>query len=99
MTIKDVRGKEIEIGSFVRYIGTGTVGKILEIKEDDEDNWLKLEDNELWYSSDFLELVDEKSIITSDDDHKDDDTIDKIKNLREDFEDIDVISGGAEGGG
>lgn len=99
MIIKDARGKSIEIGSYIRYIGTGTLGKIVEIKEENEENWLKLEESELWYSSNFVELVDEDSIETSDDFHHDEKFINNIKDLNDDFADINIVSGGAEGGG
>ncbi|MCL2156914.1 MAG: DUF2098 domain-containing protein [Methanobrevibacter sp.] len=99
MSIKDARGKEIEIGSFIRYTGTGTVGKIIEIKEEDEESWLKLDENPLWYCSSLVEVVDESVIMTSRDNRRDDNSIDNIKDLKDDFEDINIVSGGAEGGG
>ncbi|MCL2115753.1 MAG: DUF2098 domain-containing protein [Methanobrevibacter sp.] len=99
MTIKDARGKEIEIGSYIRYTGTGTIGKIVDIKRENEEEWLKLEKIDLWYSADFVEVVDENSTKNSNDDPRDNTVIDNIKDLKDDFEDIDLVSGGAEGGG
>ena len=99
MTIKDARGKEIEIGSYIRYTGTGTIGKIVDIKRENEEEWLKLEKIDLWYSADFVEVVDENSTKNSNDVPRDNTVIDNIKDLKDDFEDIDLVSGGAEGGG
>jgi len=99
MSIKDARGKEIEIGSYIRYTGTGTIGKIIEIKEENEENWLKLDENPLWYCSDLVEVIDKDSIITPKDHHRDESSIDDIEDLKDDFEDLNIVSGGAEGGG
>ena len=99
MIIKDTRGKKIEIGSYIRYTGTGTTGKISDIKKENEEKWIKLENLDLWYSSDFVELVDENFITSSNDDQLDKNSIDNIKDLHDDFEDISLASGGGEGGG
>ncbi|MDR2966527.1 MAG: DUF2098 domain-containing protein [Methanobacteriaceae archaeon] len=103
MVIKDARGKKIEIGSYIRYTGTGTVGKIVDIKKENEEKWLKLEKIDLWYVSDSVEVVDENSVKTLNEDNHDDssenNTIDNIKDLKDDFEDITIVSGGGEGGG
>jgi len=55
----DIRGKEIKVGDFVKYINTGTVGEILELMEDDEGVWAFLSSTELYYKVDFLELTGE----------------------------------------
>jgi len=99
MTIKDARGKKIEVGCYIRYIGTGTIGKVIDIKKENEEGWLKLEKHDLWYSSEFVELIDEKSVKSSDDKYPKDNDVDTIKDLNDDFEDISLVSGGAEGGG
>lgn len=99
MTIKDARGKKIEIGSYIRYTGTGTMGIVIDIKKDNEEDWLKLEKPDLWYSSESVEVVDKKSIKNFNDKHRGETNINSIKDLNDEFEDISLASGGAEGGG
>ena len=99
MIIKDARGKEIEIAYYIRYTGTGTIGKVVDIKEENEEGWLKLEKPDLWYSSEFVEVVDKSSIKSSYDKNSRDTDINNIKDLNDDFDDISLVSGGAEGGG
>lgn len=51
--------KEIKEDSLVRYIGTGTVGKVKVIKtEDDGTVWAYLDSTGLYYRLDTLELID-----------------------------------------
>lgn len=98
MSFCDVRGENINLGSFTRYSGTGTIGKVIDLKEDDGQNWAKLEDSNLWYDTDSLEVVDEKDLININKSN-DKDTIDKIKDLKEDLSDISMDSNACEGGG
>jgi hypothetical protein len=99
MIIQDIRGKKIEFGSYIRYMGTGTIGKVIEIKEENEEGWLKLEKPDLWYSSEFVEVVGENSSKSSDDKYREYSDRDNIKDLNDDFTDISLVSGGGEGGG
>ena len=100
MEIKDVRGKIIEIGSYIRYTGTGTIGKVADIKIEDEKDfaWVKIEDPLLCYSNDVVEVIDEKDVKTKFKGHKTFDT-DDLKNIGDDLGDASLTSGGAEGGG
>lgn len=51
--------KEIKEDSLVRYIGTGTVGKVKVIKtEDDGTVWAYLDSTGLYYRLDTLELIE-----------------------------------------
>lgn len=59
LKVFDIRGREIKVGDFVKYINTGTVGEVTEIMEDDEGIWAFLDSTELYYKVDFLELTDE----------------------------------------
>lgn len=101
MEIEDARGKIIEIGSYIRYTGTGTVGKVTDLKidEDGDSKWIKLENPNLWYSSDVVEVIDEKDVKTKGSHIKREDDIDNLKNIGNDLEDASLTSGGAEGGG
>jgi len=51
--------KNILIGSHARYTGTGSAGEIIDIKTDEEGIWAKIDTTELWYNSQFLEVIDE----------------------------------------
>lgn len=99
MNIKDARGKTIEIGFYIRYTGTGTIGKVVDLKTDEEDiGWAKMEEPNLWYSENVIEIVDEDNI--KDKDFKDKKfNVDELKERNRDFEESSLTSGGAEGGG
>lgn len=101
MEIKDARGKLIEIGSYIRYTGTGTIGKVVDLKIDQSDNdskWVKLENPDLWYSNNVVEVIDEKEVKTKDSRVRKDD-IENLKNIGNELDDASLTSGGAEGGG
>ena len=55
----DINQKEITIGSYVRYINTGTKGIVKDIKEEDNEEWVIL-DNNLMYKPDTLEIIEFK---------------------------------------
>ena len=55
----DIRGHKVKVGDYVKYISTGTVGKVLEIMEDDEGIWAYLDATELYYKIEFLESAEE----------------------------------------
>jgi Uncharacterized protein conserved in archaea len=59
LKVFDIRGREIKVGDFVKYINTGTVSEVTEIMEDDEGIWAFLNATELYYKIEFLELTDE----------------------------------------
>ena len=101
MEIRDAIGKTIEIGSYIRYTGTGTVGKVTDfrIDKDDDSKWVKLENPNLWYSSDLVEVIDEKDVKTKGSHIKREDDIDSLKDVGNDLGDASLTSGGAEGGG
>ncbi|KZX14596.1 DUF2098 domain-containing protein [Methanobrevibacter filiformis] len=108
MDAHDSHGKLINIGSVVRYNGTGTIGKSLDIKFEDDIYWIKLDKTNLWYDSSTLELIgddisDENNIHDEDNSNseqaEDDDVVDKTKNLREGFETIEMDTNVGEGGG
>ncbi|MDR0767121.1 MAG: DUF2098 domain-containing protein [Methanosarcinales archaeon] len=59
LKVFDIRGREMKVGDFVKYINTGTVGVITEIMEDAEGIWALLDSTELYYKIELLELTDE----------------------------------------
>lgn len=103
MDIKDAHGKIIKIGSFIRYPSTGTVGKVLDIEIEDNRYWVKLDKTDLWYDSQFIEIISQSDFENTSPkkiQSNKKETVDDIKDdLKEDMEDITLVSGGAEGGG
>lgn len=99
MGICDIRGQNIEIGQHIRYSGTGTVSKVVEFKSENGQDWVKLEEPSLWYSSDSLEVVNEKDLIDVDEFDDKRDMVNKLKDSQADLVDsLDDIQG-CEGGG
>ncbi|MCL2687350.1 MAG: DUF2098 domain-containing protein [Methanobrevibacter sp.] len=99
MQTTDARGKIIEIGSYIRYVGTGTIGKVDDLRFDQDGDWVKLEDINLWYSTDLVELVDENSVNIKDSHIKRDLDVEELKDLASELDEASLTSGGAEGGG
>ncbi len=100
--VLDARDIEIPIDSHVRYVDTGTIGKVLDVKIQDGVGWVLLDKTELWYRSKLVELLDEKDIKRSAYyDREDDDEIDvdELKEKAMEFEDMELSSHVAEGGG
>ena len=97
----DARDIEINIDDYVRYVDTGTVGKVIDVKTEDDIEWVKIDKTNLWYRSKLVELLDEKDLKNQDDFSDDDDEIDieAIKEKTLDLENIELDSNVAEGGG
>lgn len=94
----DVRGETIEIGSFIRYSGTGTISKVVDFKDEDGKTWIKIEEPSLWYSADSLEVINEKDLIEIEN-TLDENTIQKLKDAQLDLSDSLNDIQGCEGGG
>lgn len=56
----DIDGHPLEEGMVVRYLNTGTVGEIIDIKEDNEGTWALLDTTDLYYRVDTLKVSGEK---------------------------------------
>ena len=100
--VLDARGLEITLDSYVRYLDTGTIGKIIDVKKDKGIDWVKLDKTELWYRSNLVALLDEKDIKKSTYfDERDDEELDveAMKEKAMALEDIELDSNVAEGGG
>ena len=97
----DARGLEIALDSHVRYVDTGTIGKVLDLKTQNGSDWVKLDKTELWYRSDLVELLDEKDIKKSSLYDRDDKELDveAMKEKASALEDMQMDSSVAEGGG
>ncbi|MBA2841347.1 hypothetical protein HNP87_001898 [Methanococcus maripaludis] len=77
----DRNGKLIEIGSYVKYINTGTHGTVKAIEPKNDEEWVLLE-NDIYYRPELLELVERKKIEKKESEEK---LIERITN-----EDIDL---------
>ena len=95
----DARDKEIKINSYVRYVDTGTIGEVIDIKTKDETDWVKVDKTNLWYKSRLVEVLDKKDIKEKFTPSDNDVDIESIKDSAFEFENMDEINGGAEGGG
>ena len=98
MEAVDICGKSISAGQYVLYEGTGTIGKVSDIKTIKNDIWAKIDTTDLWYKSNTLQVVDkseEKLRKTSKEDIKE--KIKKMKKLVD--EDVDMSSELCDGGG
>lgn len=98
----DARGLEIALDSHVRYVDTGTIGKVLDVKTTNDVGWVKIDKTDLWYRSDLVELLDDKDIKKStyyDNEGDDELDIEAMKEKAAALEDMQMDSSVAEGGG
>ena len=98
--VLDAREKEIALDAHVRYVDTGTIGKVVEVKTENDIEWVRIDKTDLWYRSKLVELLDEKDLKKKsfDDDNGDID-IESLKEKALDLENIELDSNVAEGGG
>ncbi len=57
----DIEGDPINIGSTVKYINTGTIGIVTELKINEEGIWALLDTTQLYYQTSTLRLTQEHS--------------------------------------
>ncbi len=98
----DARGLEIALDSYVRYVDTGTIGKVVDVKTEEDIEWVKLDKTDLWYCSNLVELLDDKDIKKStfyDDEGGDEIDVEAMKEKASALEDMQMDSSVAEGGG
>lgn len=100
MVVVDARDKPINIGFQVRYVNTGSIGEVIELKIEDDVGWARLDKTGLWYVSTLLEVLDDKDFKDNGKfgENKEVD-IDSIKDKALDLENIELDSNVAEGGG
>ena len=97
--VLDARDKKITLGDYVRYVDNGTIGEVIDTRTRDGIDWVKIEKTNLWYRSKLVELLDEKDLKKSLDDGDDEIDIEALKEKALDFENYDMDSSVAEGGG
>ncbi len=103
MEVADARGINILKGSHVRYTGTGSAGEVLDIKTDKEGTWAKIDTTDLWYNSQFLEIIDQREYerIKRKNKHikEKEEQVKKAVSLKKKLEDVDMSSELCDGGG
>ena len=98
--VVDARNKEITLGLQIRYVDTGTIGKVTDSKVENDVSWVKIDKTNLWYVANKLELLNKEDL--KDESHLYDDKdidIEAIKNSENAFEDVEISSSVANGGG
>lgn len=102
MSVKDKKGNEIEIGSYIIYTSVGTIGEVLDIKTEENESWVLIAVDELtklWYNTEFVELTDKKYVKINEDKKGDGElSVEEIKSQLERSVSGDM-SGDAVGGG
>lgn len=97
--VVDARDLEITLDSHVRYVDTGTVGKVLDMKVENEKGWVKLDKTELWYLASHVELLDDKDIKKSRWGENVEVDIEDLKEKAQDFDSFELASDAGNGGG
>lgn len=95
----DARDKEIHVDDYVRYVDTGTIGKVLDIKNEDDIDWVLIDKTDLWYKTSLVEILDEKDIKVKFTPTGRDVDIDELKEKAANLENMQMDSNVAEGGG
>ena len=96
----DARDKEIALDSHVRYVDTGTIGKVLDIKTTDGVDWVRIDKTDCWYRASLVEVLDDKDLNKRFDDRGDGELdIEALKEKAEKLENMQMDSSVAEGGG
>ncbi|MCK9150882.1 DUF2098 domain-containing protein [Methanobacterium alcaliphilum] len=100
MEILDIRGKTVNVGASIRYTGTGTTGEVSAVKLENNEGWVKLDESDVWYNSEYMELLDKthKKIGSSKED-KTAKALEKAKKMKKDLEEINMGSELCDGGG
>lgn len=97
--VVDARDLEITLDSHVRYVDTGTIGKVLDMKTENEKGWVKLDKTELWYLASRVELLDEKDIKKSRWGDNNEVNIEDLKEKAMEFNEFELATDAGNGGG
>ena len=57
ITATDLYGKPITLGSTVRYVSTRTIGRVIDMKREDDKTWALLDKTHLYYDIRYLEVT------------------------------------------
>ena len=95
----DARDKEISVDDHVRYVDTGTIGKVHDIKTEDEVDWVLIDKTNLWYKSKLVEILDEKDVKVKFTPSGREVDVEDLKEKAARLENMEMDSSVAEGGG
>ncbi len=96
----DSCGKPVEKGSYVIYNGTGTIGKVVDIKSEDSGSWIKVDKTDLWYKSQFIQAINKSEEAKIGSKRRKEDAMDKVKKMKKTIgEDVDMSTELCDGGG
>lgn len=95
----DARDKEISLEDYVRYVDTGTMGQVIDIKTEDEVDWVLIDKTNLWYKAKLVEILDEKDIKIKFTPSGREVDIEELKEKADKLENMQMDSSVAEGGG
>ncbi|WP_456481659.1 DUF2098 domain-containing protein [Methanopyrus sp.] len=86
---------ELRVGDYARYVRTGTVGKVVDVKEREDGRWIQLDSTGLYYHEDYVERV-EKRESREEKEADVEEIVERIKELKEAFKHVDerVCEGG-----
>ncbi|MGB9977675.1 DUF2098 domain-containing protein [Methanobacterium sp.] len=94
MEILDINGKQICNNLQVKYIRTHTTGKVTDISIKEDNAWIKLDSNGLYYRSDYIEIIENSKVYIKSNRRKE-----GLKTGKFDISNPDVISDYADGPG
>jgi len=57
----DIKNRTITVDSYVKYAGTHTRGKVLELRVFDNKTWVLIDSTNLYYDSKHLEIVSKET--------------------------------------
>lgn len=97
--VVDARDLEINLDSYVRYVDTGTIGKVLDMKTENNKEWVKLDKTELWYVANRVELLDEKDIKKRTWGENNEVSIEDLKDKASEFDSFELATDAGNGGG
>lgn len=97
--VVDARDLEINLDSYVRYVDTGTIGKVLDMKTENNKEWVKLDKTELWYVANRVELLDEKDIKKRTWGENNEVSIEDLKDKSSEFDSFELATDAGNGGG
>jgi hypothetical protein len=60
----DMKNREITVGAHVKYSGTHTRGKVLELRAFDKKTWVLIDSSNLYYDPNHLEIVSKETMTT-----------------------------------
>ena len=103
ITATDLYGKPIKIGTMVHYITTRTLGKVIDLKIENDKTWAQLDSSKLYYDTHYLTVTDERGTEKEDEDSVKIDMVEierKIRAMEDALKIKDVhMDSSCEGGG